>query len=44
MASPKEMLQQVISVISEFTFAQKAIAVLVLAGVLGGLVTLSMSG
>jgi len=44
MATPKEMLQQIISVISEFTLLQKIMAVLVLAGVMGGMVTLSMSG
>ncbi len=44
MASPKDMLQQIVSVISEFTMLQKGIAVLVMVGVMGGMLMLSMSG
>ncbi len=44
MASPKEMLQQIISVTKEFSMLQKAMVALVLAGVMGGMVMLSMGG
>lgn len=44
MASPKEMLQQILSVIKEFSTFQKIMAGSVLAAVLGGLVMLSTGG
>lgn len=44
MASPKEMLQQILSVIKEFSTLQKFMAGTILAVVLGGLVMLSMGG
>jgi flagellar M-ring protein FliF len=44
MASPKEMLQQIISVTKEFTPLQKLMAVVVLVGAIGGLLMLSLGG
>lgn len=44
MASPKEMLQQILSITKEFTTLQKVIALCILAGAMGGLLMLSMGG
>lgn len=44
MASPKEMLQQILSVFKEFSTVQKFMAGTILAVVLGGMVMLSMGG
>ena len=44
MASPKEMLQQMLSVTKDFTPLQKGIGLLVLVGVMGGMLMLSMGG
>ena len=43
-ASPKEMLQQMLSVTKDFTSLQKGIAMLILAVVMGGMLMLSMGG
>jgi flagellar M-ring protein FliF len=44
MASPKEMLQQILSVTKDFTMLQKLMAALLLAVVMGGMLMLSMGG
>jgi flagellar M-ring protein FliF len=44
MASPKEMLQQMLSVSKDFTTVQKAIAMLIVVVVMGGMLMLSMGG
>lgn len=44
MASPKEMLQQMLSVTKDFTALQKIMAILLLAGVMSGMLMLSMGG
>jgi len=44
MASPKEMLQQILSVTKDFSMLQKVMAGLLLVGVMGGLLMLSLGG
>jgi len=44
MASPKEMLQQMLAVIKDLTTPQKVVAMLVLAGVMGGMLMMSLGG
>lgn len=44
MASPKEMLQQMLSVTKDFTALQKIMAIVVVAGVMGGMLMLSIGG